>query len=306
MSSRGPYRIPPTSVLVAFESAARHGNFSRAARELRTSQSAISRHIASLERQLSTRLFERSRTGVSLTDAGNRYRDAVAIGLGAIHAGAAEVAELSTEEQVEVVIACSDEASHLFLMPRYGALQKALGDRVQVRVLTYQHDIQYLPPLPRADVILSWDSEQAAADDRVVVIEEEVRPLCSPGYAALHADVLNGPVTSWGGLTFLGVSRPNEGWSSWEDWFDVVGHPVPAPRQSGYDSYTYVLESAAAGHGIAIGWRHFIERYLESGALVALTDGFLKTENCLYAVVTEKGRQRSIARKCLTFFERFV
>lgn len=306
MSRRGPYRIPPTSVLIAFESAARHGNFSRAARELRTSQSAISRHIASLERQLSTRLFERSRTGVSLTDAGNRYRDAVAVGLGAIHAGAAEVAELSTEEQVEVVVACSDEASHLFLMPRYSELQKALGDRVQIRVLTYQHDIQYLPPVPRADVILRWESMEAASDDRVVVMEEELRPLCSPGYAALHADVMNGPVSGWGGLTFLNVSRSNEGWSSWEDWFDAVGHPDLTPRQSGYDSYTYVLEAAAAGHGIAIGWRHFIERYLESGALVALTDGFLKTENRFFAVITEKGRQRPIARKSLTFFERCV
>ena len=304
MSSRGPYRIPPTSVLVAFESAARHGNFSRAARELRTSQSAISRHIASLERQLSTRLFDRSRTGVSLTDAGNRYRDAVAIGLGAIHAGAAEVAELSTDEQVELVIACSDEASHLFLMPRYSALQKALGDRVQVRVLTYQHDIQYLAPVPRADVILSWDSMESASDDRVAVVEEEMRPLCSPGYAALHAKVLNGPVTGWGGLTFLRVSRPNEGWSAWEDWFDVFGHPDPTPRYMGYDNYTYSLEAAAAGHGIAIGWRHFIERYLESGALVALSDGFLKTENRFYAVVTEKGRQRPIARKCLAFFQK--
>ena len=243
---------------------------------------------------------------MSLTDAGNRYRDAVAVGLGAIHAGAAEVAELSTEEQVEVVVACSDEASHLFLMPRYSELQKALGDRVQIRVLTYQHDIQYLPPVPRADVILRWDSMEAAADDRVVVMEEEMRPLCSPGYAALHADVLNGPVTGWGELTFLNVSRPNEGWSSWEDWFDAVGRPDPTPRQSGYDSYTYVLEAAAAGHGIAIGWRHFIERYLESGALVVLTDGFLKTENRFFAIITEKGRQRAIARKCLTFFERCV
>ena len=80
--------------------------------------------------------------------------------------------------------------------------------------------------------------------------------------------------------------------------------PTLPPEYLGYDNYTYSLEAAAAGHGITIGWRHFIERYLESGALVALTDGFLKTENYLYAVVTEKGRQRNIARKCLAFFEK--
>ena len=306
MSRRGPYRIPPTSALIAFESAARHGNFSRAARELRTSQSAISRHIASLERQLSTRLFDRSRTGVSLTDAGSSYRDAVAIGLGAIHAGAAEVAELSTVEQVELVIACSDEISHLFLMPRYDAVQKALGERVRVRILTYQHNIQYLPPSPVADVLLTWDPATAAPEDRKVVFREEVSLLCSPGYAAIHAETLSLPTTAWSKLTLLDISRPNEGWASWNDYFDVKGHPASEPRVAGFDNYTYVLEAAVAGQGIALGWRHFIERYLELGALTVLNQEAMKTDNCLNAVATEKGRQRPLARKCLAFFEQCI
>ena len=196
MSRRGQYRIPPTSALIAFDSAARHGNFSRAAKELRTSQSAISRHIASLERQLSTRLFERSRTGVSLTDAGNRYRDAVSMGLGAIHAGAAEVAELSTDEQAEVVIACSEEVSHLFMMPRFAALEETLGERVRIRILTYHYSIRHLPHEPVADVILTWNAENVASEDRAIVYREAVRPICSPGYAATHAETLDGPVTA--------------------------------------------------------------------------------------------------------------
>ena len=306
MSRRGPYRIPPTSALIAFESAARHGNFSRAARELRTSQSAISRHIASLERQLSTRLFHRSRTGVSLTDAGSRYRDAVAIGLGAIHAGAAEVAELSSVEQVELVVACSDEISHLFLMPRYDALQKALGEQVRIRILTYQHNIRYLPPTPVADVLLTWDAATNAPEDCAVVLKEQVSPLCSPGYAALHAETLRRPVTDWSKLTFLDTARTNEGWTSWDEWFDVVGRPSAEPRYANFDNYTYILEAAAAGQGIALGWRHFIERYLESGALITLDDKFLETDNRFCAVVTKKGRQRPLARKCINFFEQCI
>ena len=304
MSRRGPYRIPPTSALIAFESAARHGNFSRAARELRTSQSAISRHIASLERQLSTRLFDRSRTGVSLTDAGNRYRDAVAIGLGAIHAGAAEVAELSTVEQVELVIACSDEISHLFLMPRFDALQKALGERVRVRILTYQHNIRYLPPSPVPDVLLTWNPTTAGPEDCKIILREEVYLLCSPGYAAIHAETLKLPTTAWSNLILLDISRPNEGWASWNDYFDITGHPDPEPRVAGFDNYTYVLEAAVAGQGIAMGWRQFTERYLDSGALISLNNEAMKTNNCFSALVTEKGRQRPLARKCLAFFER--
>ena len=85
------------------------------------------------------------------------------------------------------------------------------------------------------------------------------------------------------------------------------GAPDPAPRYAaGFDNYTYVLEAAAAGQGIALGWRHFIERYLESGALIPLSDEFHKTDNYFYAAVTKKGKQRPIARKCLTFFESCV
>ena len=91
MKNRGQYRIPSEGALIAFESAARHENFSRAASELGTSPAVISRYISSLETQLSVRLFERSRSGVSLTDAGLHFRDAVVTGLRVIHAGARDI-----------------------------------------------------------------------------------------------------------------------------------------------------------------------------------------------------------------------
>ena len=104
MNGRDPYRIPSANALIAFESAARHGNFTLAARELRTSQSAVSRQIGTLETWLSARLFQRSRAGATLTDAGERFRDGVAAGLAAIHRGAAEAAELSNAEQVVIAL----------------------------------------------------------------------------------------------------------------------------------------------------------------------------------------------------------
>ena len=61
----------PANALIAFESAARHGNFTLAGRELRTSQAAMSRQIGKLETWLSVRLFERS-PGVRLVAASRR------------------------------------------------------------------------------------------------------------------------------------------------------------------------------------------------------------------------------------------
>ena len=301
MNTRDPYRIPSANALIAFESAARHGNFTLAARELRTSQSAVSRQIATLETWLSARLFERSRAGAILTEAGERFRDGVAAGLAAIHRGAAEAADLSNAEQV--VIACSHEASHFFIMPRYDALRRALGEDIRIRVLTYHHYIQSLPADPSADILMTWDAAAVAPQDRALVHREAVRPVCSPAYAAAHAQALAGPVAGWSGLTFLDLLRPSEGWASWEDWFAVAGRPDGTPRYLGFDSYTYVLDAAAAGHGIAVGWRHFIERPLEAGALVALGDGFVEFDSAYYGVLTEKGRRKPLARRCLAFFD---
>ena len=301
MSESGPHRLPPANALIAFECAARHGNFTQAAREMRTSQSAVSRHISQLETWLSVRLFERSRAGTTLTVGGERFRDGVAAGLAAIRRGAAEAAELASAEQV--VIACSHEASHSLIMRRHAALRRALGDDVRIRMLTDHHDIQSLPVDPAADIHLTWNAAAAAPQDRVVALKEAVRPVCSPAYAAEHAETLAGPVAGWREVTLLDLLRPNEGWATWEDWFAVAGRPAGTLRRRGLDSYTYVLEAAAAGTGIALGWRHYIERFLEAGTLVALGDGFVELDGAYYGVLTEKGRRKPLARRCLACFD---
>ena len=301
MINSKPPRIPSAGALAAFESAGRLGSLSSAARELGTSQPAISLKVASLEKQVGTRLLDRSRTGVTLTEAGRRFHEGVSSALGIIGAAVAELAAWPSGEQV--VIACSHDASHFVLLPRYGSLRKALGEQASVRVRTYHHDRENLPPGPAADVVMAWEAK-LGAQDCVVIHDEAVRPLCSPGYAASHAEVLGGPVSGWSGLTFLDLTRPNEGWASWDDWFGAAGRPERAPRYVRFDSYAYALEAAAAGHGIALGWRGFIERHLQTGALVTLAEGFFEPGNHYCGVLTDKGRRNPVARKCLEFLER--
>ena len=302
MGYRIRYRIPPASALVAFESAARLRSFSRAAQELGTFQSAISRQIATVEKWVSIRLFERSPTGVTLTEAGHRLHDAIVTGLGVIHRGIAAAEELSKDEQV--VIVCSNETSQFILLPRYNALCEALGEHVRIRILTYDQDIGSLPPDPVADVVLTWNDAQATPQFRVPVVNEAVRPVCSPAYAAAHADALNGPVGGWSALTLIEYTRSNDGWATWDDWFAVAGRPKRRPTYLELDRYPYVLETAAAGRGVALGWRGFIERYLEEGSLVALEEGFTEFDRCCFCALTEKGQAKALARECLAFFER--
>ena len=128
-------------------------------------------------------------------------------------------------------------------------------------------------------------------------------PVCAPDFAAAHAQTLNRPVAEWGGLVFLDLARPGRGWASWKDWFEAIGCPDPAPRYTGFDNYVYLLRAAAAGHGVALGWQHFIDHHLETGALVALADGFVVTGRPHFAVLTPRGRRKPVARACLGFFD---
>ena len=302
MKTRGRYQIPPASALMAFDSAARHASFTLAARELGTSQAAVSRQIAKLETWLSARLFERSRAGATLTDAGKRFHHGVATGLAAIHDGAAEATELSQTEQV--VIACSHDTSHFFLMPHYDTLGRLLGKDVRLRILTYHPSVHRLPSDPSVDILLTWSAADVEQEQEAIAIREAIRPVCSRTYAATHANVLAGPVAGWSGLTFLDLVGFNEGWASWDDWFAAAGSPDGTARRVEFDYYTYVMEAAAAGHGIALAWRHQIKRSIQSGSLVALGRGFVETENRFLGILTEKGRRKPLARTCLTLLNR--
>ena len=60
-------RLPPLYALRAFEAAARHASFTRAAEELAITQSAVSRHIRTLEEHFDCRLFERCGRSLQLS-----------------------------------------------------------------------------------------------------------------------------------------------------------------------------------------------------------------------------------------------
>jgi DNA-binding transcriptional LysR family regulator len=82
-----PRRIPSLRLLLGFEAAARHGNFSRAADELALSQSAISHQIQQLEEHVGQPLFRRVGRGVELTVAGEVQQRTVQRSMGTLRSG---------------------------------------------------------------------------------------------------------------------------------------------------------------------------------------------------------------------------
>lgn len=295
--------IPATSVLIKFECVGRLGSLNLAARELRTTASSISRCMTLLEGQVGVRLVERSGNAMRLTEAGRGYHDTVSAALGQLRSGADKALDMGRGPRV--VIACSHDASHLLVMPRYRELERLLGEQARIRMLTYQRHIHELQPAEVADVVLSWQDADAPPQDRAVCLREAVQPICSPAYLAVHESILRGPAADWGRLTLLDLKRPNMGWATWEDWFARAGQPASTPQFEDYDTYTQILEAAAAGRGVALGWKHCVEAYIERRALVTLHGQFEPFGGCYVARLSAKGLRNPLARRCLEFFENF-
>ncbi|MYG53836.1 MAG: LysR family transcriptional regulator, partial [Rhodospirillaceae bacterium] len=295
--------LPRIAALRAFDAAARHVSFARAAEELEVHQPAVSRYVAELEREIGVRLFERDRRAVVLTPAGEVFHRAVAVGLERIAAGALSAASLAEDERV--VIACGGATSELFLRPRLGDVHRALGENAVVRLLHCEEGYLERPNVmetDRIDLLASYHGVDGVPGDEVAVFPEAMAPVCSPGFAAAHGGVLRRPVAAWGALPFLSFARPSLGWATWDDWFEAAGRPEPAPRYRNYDDYVYMIDAAIAGQGLALGWRNFVGRYLDAGSLVAAGGGFVGFGRSFAVRLTGYGRHRPVARRCLDAF----
>lgn len=289
-------KLPSTATLSAFESAARHSNFSRAAEELHTSQSAISRHIADLEARLQTRLFTRERKTVRLTEQGEFFYAAVTSGLRAIRNATEAVASWGHRQQI--TIACTHEISHLFVMPRFERLQENVVDDATIRIMTYEYDALEQAIDPRIDIILTYDTGGSDNANAIPVMPETVRPVCSPKFCIDHNVELSGPPSDWQGMPLLRLTKPNRGWSSWDDWFEFAGSNSVAPQFIDFDNYVYLLEACASGKGLALGWRGLVDRHLASGSLVTAVEPEHHSSNALFAKLTVRGQHNETARKC--------
>ena len=95
-------RLPPLNALHAFEAAARHESFSRAAKELHVTHAAVSHQIRALEKWLGAPLFERTARSVRLNERGRSYFPLVQGIFDQLHAGTATLLTASRDEPLIV------------------------------------------------------------------------------------------------------------------------------------------------------------------------------------------------------------
>jgi LysR family transcriptional regulator, glycine cleavage system transcriptional activator len=171
--------LPSMMSLRAFEAAARHLSFTRAAIELNLTQTAISHQIKNLEDLLRVKLFVRNANIIALTEAGELYLRSVRSAIMEISAATDRATDQSDENMLTVqclgLFAVKRLLPHLHdFRAQHPAISLKLRT-IQSFENNFHHDF---------DVAIWHGSGGWAGVTAEKLADEEVFPVCSPGLLA--------------------------------------------------------------------------------------------------------------------------
>ncbi len=278
-------KIPSTAALVAFEAAARHQSFTRAAEELALTQSAICRQIGGLEEFLGLELFRRSRRGVKLTEAGQSYARRVATQLDAVERDTLSVMGQQGAQTIELALVPTFGTQ--WLLPRLRQFQ-ALHPEITVNLTNRTRPFLFADT--EFDAAIYFGDGDWSGTVAYSLMPEQSVPVCSPalmnGANALAPQAI-------GEMPLLQqTTRPY----AWRQWFDSLGMKV-ARDMTGPRLELFSMLAQAAEHqmGVALIPPFLIQRELAEGRLVIAHPHSFRRENQAYHLMIPERRVESAA-----------
>lgn len=253
-------RLPPLYPLRAFESAARHGSISAAARELSLTQSAVSHEVKALETYFGTSLFRRTRSGLVLT---RRGQTVFATAQGAF----ADLALLGTDSESRdlsgtVTIAAPPLFCAHWLLPRLDRFSLA-NPGVAFRLLNVTLDRPEL--LQEVDIAIIWGNGVPEGHDGMKLMAATQMPVVSPALMASAGAADPEKILRENRILHEGDTR------MWRNWCELAGvRMTENPDEWVFDDPALMIEACMRGHGIALGTLPLIDGLLAEGRLVAL------------------------------------
>lgn len=260
--------VPNLQALVALEAVARLGSVTRAAAELRLTQSAVSHRLHGLSRELGVQLVERAGRGVALTADARELAAAANAALIQLNAAIARVSATARDQVLS--IGCSPSFAIRFLVPRLSMFRKQHAE-LDLRIAATDVPIE---SVHGADVAIHLSSGPTPKLHCEKLIDEVVFPVVSPhllgstARAWSKADLLAQPLLHDEALS---DDPKRVGWSTWLEHagFITPGASWPGPRGLRFSHAYLAIEAALAGDGVALARRSLVASDLARGRLIA-------------------------------------
>jgi len=244
----------PLNGLRAFDAAARHLSFTRAADELGVTQAAISHQVRALEDRLGRRLFTRLPRGLALTDEGLALLQPVVDGFERLESAVDRIREGRAVQVVNVGVVSTFAAG--WLVER---LDQLAADLPQLDVRLFTHNNRVDLAADGLDCAIRFGDGAWHGTHASMLLEAPMSAVCTPIIAstlASPADLLR--------QRLIRSYRSEE----WTRWFAAVGIEAPTLRGPVFDSSLAMVAAAEQGVGVALVPPVMFSKPLEGGILV--------------------------------------
>jgi LysR family glycine cleavage system transcriptional activator len=262
-------RPPSLRSIAAFEAAARHASFTRAADELNLTPGAISHAIRALEDRLGQQLFLRTGRAVKLTPAGQTLAARVRLSLGLL-TDAFDATPWRARDRL--IVSTTYSIGQKILAPILIDLQEACADaRLDIRCTDSLTDFE-----DGVDVAIRFGPGGWRGLQSRLLGSEELFPVASP----VHGRALPEKQSDLAG--HLLIHHPESGWRLWLD--PAEPDPTGSAPALYVDSALMVLEGAASGIGIGLARARLARADIASGRLIRILDRAAPAEYRYWAV----------------------
>ena len=272
-------KLPPIAAIRAFEAAARHQSFTRAAEELGMTQAAVSYQIKLLEERIGVPLFVREPRQVTLTAAGRKLSPKVTEALDLLGSAFVEVVE---KPDLHLIISVLPTVASTWLVPRLSSFQAA-NPEIRIKV----HTSNDLVDFAREDIdIMIRGSDNVLPEHEVFALfPMEYAPVCTADFRERHsivnpADLLK--IRRFGAQSW---------WASW-----LAGAGVQTGDDNRMDLVVGVQTIDVAltwqGQGVAMVMPIFFADEMKSGRLIRPFQ-YVGRDDRSYSLVYPKSRHRS-------------
>ena len=258
--------MPPLNALRAFEAAARHESFSRAADELNVTPAALSHQIKGLEEFLQTLLFHRKTRRVELTDAGRLIQPEIREGFECLLRA---VRRLEQRRDDNVIVVTTGPAfSAKWLAPRLYRFVAA-HPQIDLRIAANLALTDFRGD--GIDAAIRFGSGVYPDLFSEMLFEDVMLPMCSPslleGPSAIRtpSDLRHATLIHDESLVHIAPEAPN-----WRGWLQKAGvEGVDADRGLRFNLADHAIDAAVEGAGVVLARKVLAQRDLDGGRLVA-------------------------------------
>lgn len=252
-------RLPPLTALRAFEAAARHLSFTRAATELHVTQAAISHQIKALESFLGVQLFHRQSRALRLTSQGQDYLPAVNKAFDAIADATRRL--LAHDARGTLTVSVLPSFAARWLVTRLGRFRETFPD-ISLRVAPSAELVDF--SRDEVDVGIRYGNGRYPGLYSCRLLTEDLFPVCSPQLLEAADPPLREP-RNLEHVTLL----HDDSYGDWRTWLLAAEvHNVDPARGTIYHDAGMLLQAAVAGQGVAIARGVLAADYLKEGRLV--------------------------------------